>query len=414
MFAGGPLGLYELSHALVAGAPLTVFTAKRGVRVELHTASGAEEEGPPGLPSSTGEAGAEEGGDSSVAAPPLAGGPHPRTGVLQAPVRLVTTRLRKKTGDSGEGSSGPVPSELVDPGMVVWRVRWDDGGSGEFVVGTQASHTSLKVGSQGTGGAISLSSEGNLWLSLTISLPHTCRLLRVPVRVLSRPQRAPATSTLCACWSPSCWWIWGAGTATATSHASQIRCRCAAAWVCIWHCCYRVGHARRSDTGCHCARGAGWRSAGRRTAEISWPTMTFMPPIRHQAVLQRRNSPSPPASHPPPHQAALQWHNQLLRELVGVWWSGAPLLLPPGGAVLRPEVALLACQADSLLPVIRGRLWGPEGGQWSVLDCDVDSQVWGCCHVCGCAGFGCVVVSEPALYIPSALLHTPEAGFSSR
>ena len=64
------------------------------------------------------------------------------------------------------------------------------------------------------------------------------------------------------------------------------------------------------------------------------------------------------------------------------------MLLPPGGAVLRPEVVLLDRQADSLLPFIRGRPRGPEGGQWSILDCDEDGQVGECCFVWMCRVWG--------------------------
>jgi hypothetical protein len=142
MFAGGPLGLFELPHAIVPGAPLTIFTAKKGMRVELHTAGvGEEGAGPTATTGATaaedGEAGGEEGLVVYQAQPKL--------GMLYAPVRLLTTPVKPPTG-SESGGLNSLPRELVDAAKVVWEVVWDEGGSGQFVVGTEAAHTCLKVG----------------------------------------------------------------------------------------------------------------------------------------------------------------------------------------------------------------------------------------------------------------------------
>lgn len=123
LFAGGPLGLYELSHAIVPGAPLTVFTAKKGVRVELVT-SGIEQE----------QEQEQEGGSASALKA------H-KIGVLSAPLRLLTTSLKSSAG----GETNSLPREMVSSGKVVWGVLFDNGETGEYVVGTEASDTCLKV-----------------------------------------------------------------------------------------------------------------------------------------------------------------------------------------------------------------------------------------------------------------------------
>lgn len=47
--------------------------------------------------------------------------------------------------DQSSGGAAPLPRTMVDTSKVVWQVMWDDGTSGEFVVGTEASHSCLRV-----------------------------------------------------------------------------------------------------------------------------------------------------------------------------------------------------------------------------------------------------------------------------
>ena len=174
LFAGGPLELYELSHAVVPGSAVTVFTAKKGLRVELHTEGVDDTDRPGGNAASRAEAETPLGPAATLAlmsAPP----PCVKSGVLFAPLRFDVPPTKRAGGNSkssggasdssfprgsggsfphGSGGSFPRCSGAAAavaavaasfPAKVIWEVLWEDGTSGEFVVGTEPSHTSLKV-----------------------------------------------------------------------------------------------------------------------------------------------------------------------------------------------------------------------------------------------------------------------------
>lgn len=167
LFAGGPLELYELSHAVVPGSAVTVFTAKKGLRVELHTEGVDDTDRPGGNAASRAEAETPLGPAATLA---LASAPPPRvkSGVLFAPLRFDVPPTKRAGGNSkssggansgsfprGSGAAAAVAAAAASfPAKVVWEVLWEDGTSGDFVVGTEPSHTSLKVaGSPGEGQA---------------------------------------------------------------------------------------------------------------------------------------------------------------------------------------------------------------------------------------------------------------------
>ncbi|GLI66595.1 hypothetical protein VaNZ11_010516, partial [Volvox africanus] len=160
--AGGLFRLYELAHAAVPGQPVTVFTAKQGLRVVLHPTDPTGMEDP-----------------AAVAAAVAAGGGAQPMGTLTRPIRLgakgVTkantpgspvspsrrvrgvSRVRKydsayasytrsMSGDAGSDGAEAPPE--VDPNTAVWEVAWDNGTVSPYVLGVSPAVTALRVAPQ--------------------------------------------------------------------------------------------------------------------------------------------------------------------------------------------------------------------------------------------------------------------------
>ena len=220
LLVGGPLRLFELSHAIVPGAPLTIFTAKKGLRVELDTGGSADPDEAP----------------RKV-----------KIGTLSAPVRLVETMVKNPPLPANSENGSPPPpssrttSKLIDSTRVVWEVIWDHGSKGEFVVGTEASHTCLKA----VGGSVTWDPE-----ETSLSLTATTKISPSPTTIGSR-------------------------------HESFVR---------------MLDPVMLVDTGN--------RHRNRSLARLISPL-----------------------------QSALQWHNQMMRELVKVWWSSSPFISAKEGEV---------------------------------------------------------------------------------
>lgn len=142
-FAGGMLRLYELSHAIIPNEYLTIYTAKRGLRVALQERGAASATDG----SDAGVSGSGEGGGNSSAG---AQRPLVKLGVLLGPTRLAVRAVLDAGSGTGSGQrGGPTASRepvlLLDPGRCFWEVQWDNGRVEEVCVGTSASHTPLRV-----------------------------------------------------------------------------------------------------------------------------------------------------------------------------------------------------------------------------------------------------------------------------
>ncbi|GIL88713.1 hypothetical protein Vretifemale_16623 [Volvox reticuliferus] len=160
--AGGLFRLYELAHAAVPGQPVTVFTAKQGLRVVLHPTDPTGMEDP-----------------AAVAAAVAAGGGAQPMGTLARPIRLgakgVTksntpgspmspsrrvrgvSRVRKydsayasytRSVNGDAGSDGAEAPPEVDPTTAVWEVAWDNGTVSPYVLGVSPAVTALRVAPQ--------------------------------------------------------------------------------------------------------------------------------------------------------------------------------------------------------------------------------------------------------------------------
>lgn len=258
VFAGGLLRLFELSHAIVPGAPLTIFTAKKGLRVELDTGGSTDPD----------------------EAPRKA-----KLGTLSAPVKLVETSVKRPApvpdGESDSPAPPPMASKLLDSAKVVWEVVWDHGSKGDFVVGTEASHTCLKVVGDGS------------------QLADEAAQLTLTARPLPSPTLGPRLETFVRMLDP----------------------------------------VLLVDTGN--------RHRNRNLARLISPL-----------------------------QSALQWHNQMLRELVRVWWASAPFISAKEGEsswMCRPDVELLVTQPDALIVGIGGQRG--KKGSYSIIDEDLTGEV---------------------------------------
>eukprot|EP00798_Chlamydomonas_sp_ICE-L_P024055 gene24055-9627_t len=139
---GMPPGtLYELSHAVIPGEWVTIFSAKRGLRVELHTSKRKKP-----APSQTMADGSpvpeqEEGADGDGDEEAVTRARRPK-GTLIQPVKLVSVKV--KGGVTEDGAR--IPSHTVlDPKRVYWDVEWDDGTTGQYLIGIKEGDTSLQV-----------------------------------------------------------------------------------------------------------------------------------------------------------------------------------------------------------------------------------------------------------------------------
>lgn len=116
--AGGLFRLFELAHAAVPGQPVTVFTAKQGLRVTF-----GDEPGRNGKPI---------------------------LGTLMRPMHLGVKGAGNKAASSGGAASSPKGARAaaggdIDANTVWWEVTWDSGKVNAWAVGTNPSVSVLRV-----------------------------------------------------------------------------------------------------------------------------------------------------------------------------------------------------------------------------------------------------------------------------